>query len=154
MRKKSLVTWLLGLLVCVVWLSTAYAGDSIYGKVTEVKRSDTVVLDYGEGQYDVRLVGVDPPGNADLEKQAQDFVANLVLNKNARLRFEGRRQGQMVGRLQTDDPSIGIKDVGVELVRVGLARRQQDYDYKYGELSAAENEARRAKRGVWAAPPD
>ena len=48
----------------------------------------------------------------------------------------------MWARLLTADSVVGLnRDVGLELVRAGLARRRQDYDYKYGELSAAENEA-------------
>ena len=49
-----------------------------------------------------------------------------------------------------DHPVIGIKEVGVEMVRAGLARRQPGYDEKYGELAAAEDEARQAGRGIWA----
>lgn len=56
----------------------------------------------------------------------------------------------MVGRIYTDDPEIGINDVGVELVRVGLAMPQPSYtEYKYGELTQAMNEARARKLGVW-----
>jgi endonuclease YncB( thermonuclease family) len=58
----------------------------------------------------------------------------------------------MLARLFTAEPAIGIGDVGLELVRAGLARRQPNYDYKYGELAAAEKEARTAKRGLWAPP--
>jgi endonuclease YncB( thermonuclease family) len=62
--------------------------------------------------------------------------------------------GEMVARLLTDDPVNGIKDVGLELVRAGLARRQQgedaQFDYKYGDLSAAEREAQKARLGIWA----
>jgi endonuclease YncB( thermonuclease family) len=54
----------------------------------------------------------------------------------------------MLGRLDTDDPAIGIKDVGVELVRAGLARVQPGFG---GDLAKAENEARQAGRGLWAA---
>jgi endonuclease YncB( thermonuclease family) len=57
----------------------------------------------------------------------------------------------MMARLFTDDPEIGIKEVGVELVRAGLARRQKGFDLKYGELAAAEKEAQGARRGLWAA---
>ena len=38
----------------------------------------------------------------------------------------------------------------MELLRAGMARREEGYDYKYGELSAAEKEAQTAKRGLWA----
>jgi len=152
MRKKWTIECILGCLVFGVAILPASAGDSIYGKVTEVKSAEVVVFDYGEGQYNIRVVGVDTPKTRRLAGEAKQFVANLVLGKNARMRFEYRaKNGEMVSRLFTDDPAIGIKDVGVELVKAGLARRQANYDYKYGELSAAENEARRAKRGLWAA---
>lgn len=111
-----------------------------------------MVLDYAAGRYVIRIVGIDAPqAGQPLAKEAKQFVAGLVLGKKVRMRFERRaKNGEMVSRLFTDDPVIGIKEVGVELVKAGLARRQKDYDYKYGELSAAENEARAAGRGLWA----
>jgi endonuclease YncB( thermonuclease family) len=131
----------------------ALGGDSLYGKVTEVKSAEVVVLDYGEGKYNVRITGIQAPREKDLADRAKEMVSRLVLDKNARLRFEGRNKaGEMVGQLQTDDPD-GIKDVGLELVRSGMARRTPSYDYKYHELSAAEKEARGAKRGLWANAP-
>lgn len=130
------------------------AADSIYGKIVEVKSADLVVLDYGEGKYDVRIAGIVPTRDTAAAGRAKEFVSTLVLGKKVRLRFDGRNNaGEMVGQLQTDDPEIGIKDVGLELVRSGMVRRQPSYDYKYKELSAAENEARSAKRGLWATAP-
>lgn len=150
MRKKLAVTGLLWLLILGAWLSPAYAGDSLYGKIVEVKSADLVVLDYGKGQYTVRIIGIVPPNVEQIAAQSRAFVAGLVLNKRVQLRFEGRNsKGEMVGRLLTAYDDSAIKDVGLELVRAGLARKQQDYDYKYGELSAAEREARSAKRGLW-----
>jgi endonuclease YncB( thermonuclease family) len=145
-RRGWLTLVVLGLLV------PAYGGDSLYGKVTAVKEATLVTLDYGSGTYDIRVVGVDAPkaGEAHAE-EALRFVSDLLLGKNARMRLHrGSEHGEMVCRLFTDDPVIGIKEVGVELLRAGLARRQPGYDEKYGELAAAENEARTAGRGVWA----
>ena len=156
MKKRWAIRGCLGLLILGTGLSPhpAFAGDSLYGKVKEVKSAGVVVLDYGAGQYDIRIVGIDVPREGPMADKAKEFVAKLVLGKNARIRFEGRaKDGQMVSRLSTDEPDIGIKDVGLELVRVGLARKTKDYDYKYGELAAAEKEAREAKRGLWASPP-
>lgn len=134
----------------LLWGVPAFAGDSLYGKVTEVKSAELVTLDYGDGQYDVRLLGIDAPQTGPLAEEARKLVAGLVLGKNARIRFEGRgAREEMLSRLFTDDPVLGIKDVGLELVKAGLAQRQKDFDYKYGELSAAENEARAQKRGLW-----
>jgi endonuclease YncB( thermonuclease family) len=129
----------------------AFAGDSIYGTITEVRSAETVTFDYGDGKYQVRIIGVDAPRNATLAKRARDFVSSLVLGKKVRIRFDHRApNGVMVSRVFTDDPVLGIREVGVELVRAGLAQRQRNYDYKYGELSAAENEARSSRRGLWA----
>jgi endonuclease YncB( thermonuclease family) len=131
------------------------AGDSLWGKVTAVKEPTLVTLDYGTGSYEIRLVGIDAPKAGDaLYGQAVAFVSGLVLNKNARMRLHRRAANdELVCRLFTDDPEIGIKEVGVELLRAGLARRQEGYDEKYGELAAAEVEARGAGRGIWASAP-
>jgi endonuclease YncB( thermonuclease family) len=150
MRRRWAIESFLGCLVLGAGLLPAFAADSLYGKVTDVKSGEVVVLDYGAGQYDIRIIGIDTPRAEPFASQAKQFVANLVLGKNVRIRFEQRAAtGEMVARLFTDDPVIGIKEVGVELLKAGLARRQPTYDYKYGELSAAENESRAAKRGLW-----
>lgn len=151
-----------GLLVLAVSLLPAFAGDSLYGRVTAVKSPEVVVFEYGSaggpgrstarksGQYDLRIAGIDAPGTGARAREARQFLSSLVLGKNARMRFEYRnKSGEMVARLFTDDPELGVKDVGLELVKAGMARRQASYDYKYGELSAAEREAREARRGLW-----
>ncbi len=151
MRKK-ISTGFLGLLILGAAWCPARAGDSLYGTVTAVKGVDVVTFDYGAGQYDLRLVGIVAPADKALAEQSVRFVSDLVLGKNARMRFEGRADdGLMRSRLFTDDPQIGIKEVNVELIRAGLARRQEGFDLKYGELAAAEREARNARRGLWAA---
>ena len=135
--------------------AAAPAGDSLWGKVTAVKEPTLVTLDYGTGSYEIRLVGVEAPKAGDaLYAQAVAFVSGLVLDKNARMRLHRRAANdELVCRLFTDDPQVGIKEVGVELLRAGLARRQAGYDEKYGELAAAEAEAREAGRGLWAPAP-
>ena len=150
-RASSLVLLALGAL-----LSPAYAGDSIYGKVTEVRSADVVVLDYGAGRYIVHIVGIEVPKEGRTATAAKQFVTKLLLGKNARMFLQARKEsGEIEARLQTDDPEIGLKDVGRELIKFGLVRRQQGEDtqfgYKYRELSTAEREAQDAKRGVWAA---
>jgi endonuclease YncB( thermonuclease family) len=135
--------------------SAGLAGDSFYGIVTEVKHSDLVIFNYGPRTFEVRIAGVDVPQDPALAAEATRFVSELVLNKNCRLRLKGRnRSGEMVGRLLTDDPVLGIKDIGTELVRLGLVLRQPNYTgYKYGELVAAETEAKQSRRGVWKTLP-
>ena len=153
MRRKRMGARVLGLLIVLASLGTALAGDSLYGKVTEVRSGELVVLDYGTGTYTVRLIGIDAPKEGAPATEATSFVSKMVLGKNARIRFDHKAaNGEMVSRLLADDPKSGVKDVGIELIRAGLARRQQNYDYKYGELAAAEEEAKKARRGIWAQP--
>ena len=128
---------------------SARAGDSLVGIVTNVETADTVTLDYGTGSYQLRIIGIDVPREGPLAQSAKKFTADLVLHKKVRMRFDHRTpQGVMLVRLlATDQPKI--KDVGVELVRAGLAQRQKDYVEKYGELAKAEREAQQARRGLW-----
>jgi len=130
------------------------AGDSIYGKIIAVRSATDLTLDYGAGTYPVRLIGIEvaPLDGASraLQADARALVAHLTMNRHARLRFYGRTaDGVMLGRLQTDDPEIRLKDVGLELIRAGLAARAANFDYPYGELSRVEAEARAARRGLW-----
>lgn len=152
--KRRVMAGFLGLLGLAAGWSPARAGDSLYGKVTEVKSASVVTFDYGDGQYDLRLVGIEAAKEGKLAEQAVQLLKVMVLGKNARMRFEGRdKEGLMRSRLFTDDPVRGIREVSQEMVRAGLARRQDGFDFKYGELAAAENEARTARRGLWAAEP-
>lgn len=145
---------LVGFLIFGAGVFPTFAQKSLYGKVTSVKSNIVVTLDYGAGKYDVRLIGIDVPKEGQIGAEALKFVSTMVLGKNARMRFEGRTpNGEMLGRLFTDDPTMGIKEVAVELVKAGLARRQNAYDFKYGELAAAEREAQKARRGLWATTP-
>jgi endonuclease YncB( thermonuclease family) len=152
MKSKFVVQILVG---CVVLLASSLpilAGDSFGGKVTEVRSAELVVVDYGTGQYVVRIVGIAVPSEGPTAIEAKQFVTEMLLGKEVRARFETRdKNGEMVSRLYVGDPG---KDVGLELVKNGLAQRQKGADtqsgYKYGELTKAENEAREAKRGLWA----
>src|ERR1039458_1180303 len=88
MRNKYLIRALVGCVVMLIGLVSAFAGDSIYGKVTEVKSADVVILDYGTGQYVIRIVGIDVPKEGAVAIQAKEFVAKLLLGKNARMRLD------------------------------------------------------------------
>lgn len=131
----------------------ANAGDSLYGTVTDIKSPVLNVLDYGEGKYTIRLVGLDLPQDPQLLKQGTKVVSDLIKGKRVQFRFDYRNEsGEMVGRLLTlYEEKFGRKDAGETLVRAGLAVRQPGFDYKCGCLKKAEIEAKEANRGVWAA---
>jgi len=82
MKNRWAIRGFLGCLVLLAGLLPAFAGDSFYGKVIEVRSADVVILDYGKGQYIVRIIGVDVPKEGPVASQAREFVAKLVLGKN------------------------------------------------------------------------
>lgn len=135
----------------------AHAGDSLVGKVTAVKSFNLITLDYGSGSYEVRVVGIEAERDVVVTRQATKMLSDMILGKQVRLRFDGRaKNGEMLGRiwLGGEQPEQPVLDVGVELVRNGLVRSQKGYgEYKYGEMTRAEGEAKRLKRGLWKTVP-
>lgn len=134
-------------------ISVAYAGDSLVGTVTAVKSANLITLDYGAGSYEVRIVGIDVGRDAIRSRDAARSMSAMVLGKQVRLRFDGRApNGEMIGRIWIggNQPEQPVIDVGVELVRNGLVLSQKNYrEYKYGEMTRAESEAKRSQRGLW-----
>jgi len=154
MRNKRVLQGCIGCLVLLAGLIPVFAGDVFGGKVTEVRSAEIVIVDSGKEQFIVRIAGIAVPPEGSIATEAKQFVTKLVLGKEVRARFVGRnKNGEMVSRLFIGDPGT---EVGLELVRNGLARRQEgaepQFGYKYGELLKAENEARKARRGLWAMP--
>lgn len=161
MRKRSLIRGFLGLLILGAGHRQVFAGDSVYGKVRSVS-GELVTFNHRAGTYVIRIAGIEVPPTFRAEETT--LVDRLLgATRNARMRLVRReKNGEMVSQLLTDnpDPKIGIRDLGVELLREGLARRfvgpkavsDEEFGYKYGELEAAEAEARKAPRGLWAPP--
>ncbi len=139
-------------LLAVTALGVAIAGDSLVGEVTAVKRGDVVTLDYRAGTYDVHLAGIELPQEPRLQIRAREALAKMVLGKTVRLRFHGRSpDGTMYGRILIGGigkPDEAVRDVGVELVRSGIVRGHDD-GYAYGEMSVAQTDAQRGRRGLW-----
>jgi endonuclease YncB( thermonuclease family) len=151
MTRSGIVRTGFSLMIAAISVSIALGGDSLWGKVTAVPGPNIVVLNYGHGSVELRLVGVAVPSS--FAEQARQFVIEMVLDKNARMRLESRdNDGRMVVELLTDEPGVATRDVGLQLIRLGLARRVDNFNDKYGEYHAAEAEARANRRGMWANP--
>jgi hypothetical protein len=154
----------LAFLVLAAEALSVFAGDSLYGRLRSVSKSaEVVTLAYGEcshckpGDYQVRIAGIRVP--PFLETPATALILHLIpLGQFARMRLVRREGTEMVSQLLTGDVTVGIKDVGLELLRNGVAVLIQPnsdklYHYKYGELTDAENEGRKRGVGFWARTP-
>jgi endonuclease YncB( thermonuclease family) len=129
----------------------AHAAE-LSGKVVRVLDGDTIdVLTAANGIIRVRLMGIDCPEKG----QAFGQVAKRQMSDLAGARavavtwFKKDRNGRLIGKVV-----IGRADVGLEMVRKGLAwhfkRYESEQNIEDRALYArAEAEARVAKRGLW-----
>lgn len=129
--------------------------------VAEVVDGDTVVLEAPvEGAREVRLIGLQAPKlplgrpgfpTWPLAAEAKQALEELVRDRTVTLSYGGQRRdryGRRLAQLHRDD---GLWVQG-EMLRLGMARVYTFADNRAlaAEMLALEEEARRARRGIWA----
>lgn len=146
------------LLLCLA--AQPAAAKRLDGVFTVVKDANVVVLDYGDGTYDIRLYGTEAPADGQaFAAEAKAFVREALLGKNGAIRFKYRNaSGEMVSRIfyrPGGDPLAAERDLAVDLVAAGLAWLRPGAKYKAevaGEtdkLTEALLAAQAARRGIW-----
>ncbi len=138
-----------GLIGAMLAFATSASAESLTGKVVSVADGDTVTVLAGQTPIKVRLHGVDAPEKAQaFGEKAKDFTARLVLGQPVRVEVVGRdKYGRTVGTVQLVSPPRCLNE---ELVKAGLAWWYRQYAPKDQKLAALEEEARKARRGLWA----
>lgn len=125
------------------------SAETINCRVIGVYDGDTLAcLTAAKQQLKVRLAEIDTPESRQpYGTRAQQALAGMVFGKDVRLEIQGTdRYGRKVARVYA-----GNTDVNAEQVRQGAAWVYQQY-LKDRSLLALEDEARQAKRGLWALP--
>lgn len=134
------------------------AGEA--GRVIEIADGDTVVLDNG---IEVRLVGIQAPklplGRSGFEPwplsdEAKAFLSDLVLGKQVRLSYGGRRRDRYDRALAHIHLVDGDNWAQEELLREGFARVYSFADNRacVAELLAFEQASRAISAGIWNDP--
>ena len=123
-------------------------GDVFTGLVVDVKDGDTVKIRSSTGRMvDVRLSGIDAPESdqpfgAASTQAAQRYVGG----KTVRVRVQDvDRYGRAVANVEVQGGTLGAL-----LVRDGLAWWYRRYAPDNADLERLEQQARNAKRGLWA----
>lgn len=126
--------------------------ESIRGVVINVIDGDTVTLlektPDKKQTYRIRLVGIDTPerGQEGYEG-ARECLKKLVWGETVTVRYTGEdRYGRILGEVW-----YGKIFVNEELVREGWAWIYKNFSASR-KLSSYESEARKARKGLWAAP--
>lgn len=123
-------------------------GDVFTGRVVDVKDGDTVEIRSSTGRMvDVRISGIDAPeSNQPYGAEATRAAQRYVGGKTVRVRVEDvDRYGRAVSNVEIQGGTLGQL-----LVRDGLAWWYRRYAPGDAELEQREQQARNAKRGLWA----
>jgi endonuclease YncB( thermonuclease family) len=137
--------WLL-MLACA---APALAAGGVWtGRGVAVSDGDTIRVLRGRAQERVRLHGVDCPelGQA-FGQRARQRTAELVMGRDVRVRVLDRdRYGRLVAEIILPDG----ESLNRKLVAEGLAWWYREYARRDAGLRLLEEQARAARRGLWA----
>lgn len=123
--------------------------EVVTGRCVGVHDGDSItVLAAGNVQIKVRLEGIDAPElKQPFSQQSKEALSGLVFGKVVTLQVTGTDRYKRTLAVVVAD---GV-NANLELVRRGLAWRYDQYS-KDAALLAAQNEAKKAKRGLWRDP--
>lgn len=136
-------------LCCLSFVSLVASADSISCRVVGISDGDTFTcLDANKRQIKVRMAEIDTPESKQpFGTRSKQALSALVFGQSVRLVAQDTdRYGRTVARA-----FVGGTDVNRELVRQGAAWVYRNY-LRDCSLIAVEDDARKAKRGLWALP--
>jgi len=136
----------MSILLC---LSPVLHSAEFSGKVVGVSDGDTItVLREGNVQEKVRFHGIDcPESGQPFGSKAKAFTSEHAFGLTVRVvAFDKDKYGRTIGDVYLPDGAL----LNVELVTAGLAWWYRKYAPDDEVLAQLENEARAAKRGLWA----
>ena len=128
---------------------TAEPRQDISGQVIEVYDGDTMtlLLNKENKKFRVRFYGIDAPEAAQKYGiDSRDALREKILGKNVVVKVAAvDRYQRVVGKVM-----LGGRHINLEMVREGNAWYYSDYAARQYELMDAEQQAKRAKIGLWA----
>lgn len=133
--------------IILLLITASLHAEEIRGKVVSIADGDTItVLDAENVQHKIRLEGIDAPEKGQaFGTKAKEKLSELVGEKDVVVRWEKKdRYGRILGDVHLSDRHINL-----EMVQDGLAWHYKQYS-KSKQLAEAEDEARKAKKGLWA----
>lgn len=135
------------LLFCLAIPVTALA-ENLTGRVVGVSDGDTMTIVNGSNtQIKIRLAAIDAPEKAQaFGQRGKDKLSDLCFGKQASIKVvDLDRYGRTVGEVEC----AGV-NANEAMIKAGMAWVYRKYAKGYGHLLPIEEEARAAKRGLWA----
>jgi endonuclease YncB( thermonuclease family) len=120
--------------------------SEITGKVVSIQDGDTITVLVGKEQVKVRLDGIDAPESKQaFGTKAKQHLSELIGDNQVRVVVSGKdRYGRTLGTV-----FVSSKNLNEQMVKDGFAWHYKQYS-KERQLAQLEDEARAAKRGLWA----
>lgn len=133
--------------------SIGCSADTVIGRVVSVADGDTItVLDETHTQHKIRLAGIDAPEKKQpFGHRSKESLSELVFSKFVTMETgKTDRYGREVGKVLVDGLDANLAQVqrGFAWHYKAYEREQSPSDRKV--YADAENEAKAAKRGLWA----
>ena len=138
--------WIATATIILALVATCQA-DEIRGKVVSVADGDTItVLDAEKVQHKIRLQGIDAPEKKQaFGTKSKELMTEKVAGHEVVVTWKEKdRYGRILGEVM-----LGKRHINLEMVQDGMAWHYVQYS-KSKELTAAEEAARKAKKGLWA----
>lgn len=133
--------WIAAFTVLLGFITASLHAEEIRGKVVSIADGDTItVLDAEKVQHKIRLEGIDSPEKGQaFGTKSKEMLSELVGGKDVVVTWEKKdRNGRILGDVH----------INLEMVQDGLAWHYKQYS-KAKALADAEDEARKAKKGLW-----
>jgi micrococcal nuclease len=119
------------------------------GVVLDVLDGDSLIIRRGRHPYEIRLYGIDAPEYNQPWGQAAKRRTMRLKGKRVKVHaIDFDRHKRMIAKITTPDG----EDLGLELIRAGLAWWYKRYSPNETAYKNAQRQARHAKRGLWAEP--
>ena len=149
---KGYSTRFLKFTAVLVLFANAAVAETLQGRVVGVADGDTVtVLDSGNIQWKIRLMGIDAPEKKQaFGNRSKEHLSGLVFNKEVTVEYSKRdKYGRIVGKILAE----GL-DANLEQVKTGMAWHYKQYQKEQtvedrGSYADAESVARSGKLGLW-----
>ena len=157
-RARTVLRWVIAAALAValaLFYVLSASAEELVGKVVRVADGDTItVLDAGNQQHKIRLMGIDAPEKGQpYGNKSRDSLASMVAGRNVTVEWHKRdRYGRLVGQVFAD-----THDVGLVQIERGMAWHYKQYarEQRHDDAQAyagAEVEAKAVRRGLWAEP--
>jgi len=137
------------LLIFLTLFSPVTFGQSFVAKVNGVYSGDTILVRKDREETKIRLRGVQCPAeDTVIGRKAKRFIEALLLGQSIQVQgLEKTQAGEVIGTVLLENRNVAVK-----LLSAGLAEYRSEA-YFDEELADAENLAKVAEIGIWAAPP-